>query len=69
LQSRIWEVLHARHIGDGGGLYVYVADRVVTLTGNVETARQAVEVAKVITDFSDVVGFVNDLHIGPAEAA
>lgn len=65
LQGRIWDVLHARHIGDGGGLFVYVTDRVVTLTGNVPSARQAVEVAEVVTGIDDVLGLVNDLEIGP----
>ena len=68
LQGRIWDVLHARHIGDGGGLFVYVTDRVVTLTGNVPTARQAVEVAEVVTGIDDVRALVNDLEIGPSAA-
>lgn len=66
LQERIWDILHARHIGDGGGLHVYVSDQVVTVAGHVETERQAVEVAEVVTGISDVLGFVNDLQIGPA---
>lgn len=69
LQSRIWDALHARHIGEGGGMFVYVTDRVVTLTGNVATEHQALEVAEVVTSISDVLGFVNDLHIGPAALA
>lgn len=65
LQSRIWDALHARHIGDGGGLLVYVTDRVVTLAGHVDTEHQAIAVAEVVTGISDVLGLVNDLHVGP----
>ena len=68
LQGRIWDVLHARHIGDGGGLVVDVTDRVVTLTGNGPSARQALEVAEVVTGIDDVLGLVNDLEIGPPAA-
>lgn len=69
LQSRIWDVLHARHICDGGGLHVYVEDRVVTLAGHVEDVHEALDVVQVVTSFRDVAGLVNDLHIGPEVAA
>lgn len=65
LQSRIWEALHARHIGDRGGLFVHVTDRVVSLTGTVPSERQAREVAEVVTGMDGVRQIVNRMVVGP----
>lgn len=62
LQSRIWDQLHARHIADQGGLFVYVTDRVVTLVGDVGSRSEALTVTGLVTGMRGVAGIVEEMH-------